>query len=65
MKTEEVLGLLVPITFIVFLVTEQSFPRREYPPIRFWNLIGFAGLIMTAVLTTVLPLLLPESGTRG
>jgi len=64
MKAEDLLGLLVPVTFIFFLVTEHLFPRRHYPPIRFWNLIGFGCLIMTGVITTVLPLLLPESWTR-
>src|SRR5262245_46298639 len=39
------------------------FPRRQYPPIRFWNLIGFAGLIVTAVIGTLMPLLLPASLT--
>lgn len=64
MKTEDVLGLLVPLTFLFFLVTERWFPRREYPPIKWWTLIGFAGLILVALLNTVLPLLLPESWTR-
>jgi sterol desaturase/sphingolipid hydroxylase (fatty acid hydroxylase superfamily) len=64
MKPEDVLGLMVPVTFIFFLVTERLFPRRRYPPIRFWNLIGFACLIMTGVLTTMLPMLLPEPLTR-
>jgi len=63
MKAEDVLGLLVPVTFILFLVTERLFPRRQYPPIRFWNVIGFIGLIMSGVIATVLPLLLPESWT--
>jgi sterol desaturase/sphingolipid hydroxylase (fatty acid hydroxylase superfamily) len=64
MKAEDVLGLLVPITFIFFLVTERLFPRREYPPVRYWNLIGFGCLIMTGVLSTLLPLLLPASWTE-
>jgi sterol desaturase/sphingolipid hydroxylase (fatty acid hydroxylase superfamily) len=61
MKAEDVFGLLIPATFGVFLVTERMFPRRAYPPIRFWNLIGFACLVMTGVISTVLPLLLPAS----
>lgn len=64
MEPEDILGLLAPVTFIFFLVTERLFPRRECPPIRFWNLIGFGCLIMTAGLTTFLPMLLPESVTR-
>jgi sterol desaturase/sphingolipid hydroxylase (fatty acid hydroxylase superfamily) len=64
MKPEDILGLLVPVTFIFFLVTERLFPRRQYPPIRFWNLIGFGFLIMTALLSTYLPMLLPASLTQ-
>jgi len=32
MKAEDVLGLLVPVTFIFFFVSEKLFPRRDYPP---------------------------------
>jgi sterol desaturase/sphingolipid hydroxylase (fatty acid hydroxylase superfamily) len=64
MKAEDVFGLLIPVTFIAFFVTERLFPRRRYPPIRWWTLIGFACLIMTGVISTVMPLLLPASVTR-
>ena len=64
MKAEDVLGLLIPVTFVLFLVTERMFPRRAYPPIRFWNLIGFGCLIMTGMLSTYLPTLLPASITK-
>jgi sterol desaturase/sphingolipid hydroxylase (fatty acid hydroxylase superfamily) len=64
MKAEDVLGLLVPVTFVVFLVTERLFPRRQYPPVRFWNLIGFGCLIMTGLISTMLPMLLPASLTQ-
>ena len=50
MKAEDILGLLIPVTFVFFLITERLFPRRRYPPIRFWNLIGFACLIMLPAL---------------
>jgi sterol desaturase/sphingolipid hydroxylase (fatty acid hydroxylase superfamily) len=56
--------MLIPITFLFFLITERLFPRRQYPPIKFWNLIGFACLIMTGVITTLLPLMLPASTTQ-
>ena len=65
MKSEDVLGRLIPITFLFFLITERLCPRRRYPPIKFWDLIGFACLIMTGVITTLLPLLLlPASLTQ-
>lgn len=64
MSAEDVLGLLVPVTFVFFLVTERLFPRREYPPVRFWTLIGFGGLIMAALVGVFVPMLLPPSITR-
>jgi sterol desaturase/sphingolipid hydroxylase (fatty acid hydroxylase superfamily) len=64
MKAEDILGPLILVTFVFFLVTERLFPRREYPPIRFWTLIGFACLVMTGAISTFLPALLPESITR-
>ena len=64
MSAEDILGLLVPVTFVFFLVTERLFPRRQYPPVRFWNLIGFAGLIVTGVISTLLPTMLPATWTR-
>lgn len=64
MKPEDILGLLIPVTFVFFLVTERLFPRRQYPPIRFWNVIGVIGLIMLGVISTLLPTLLPASITQ-
>src|SRR5262249_59787297 len=63
-KAEDFLGLMVRVTFVLFLITERLFPRRQYPPIRFWNLIGFGCLIMTGVIATLLPTLLPASLTQ-
>jgi sterol desaturase/sphingolipid hydroxylase (fatty acid hydroxylase superfamily) len=64
MKAEDVFSLLIPSTFAFFLVTERMFPRRRYPPIRFWTVIGIGCFIMTAVISTLLPMLLPASITR-
>lgn len=64
MRAEDILALLIPATFVFFLVTERLFPRRPYPPIRFWTLVGFGGLIMVGLISTFLPLLLPEPWTR-
>ena len=63
MKAEDILGLLIPVTYVFFLVTERMFPRRRYPPVRFWNWIGFGCLIMVGVIGTLLPMLLPASLT--
>ena len=60
MSAEDIFGILVPVTFLAFLISERLFPRREYPRTRFWNLIGFGCLVLTAVIGTWLPLLLPS-----
>jgi sterol desaturase/sphingolipid hydroxylase (fatty acid hydroxylase superfamily) len=64
MDAEDIVGALIPITFVVFLVTERMFPPRMYPPIRFWNLIGVGSFVVTAVVSTLLPTLLPASWTQ-
>ena len=32
MDTVDIVGLLVPVTYFVFLVTERLWPAREFPP---------------------------------
>ena len=59
MKAEDLFAILVPVTFVVFLVTERLFSRRQYPPCRFWTLIGFVFLVITGLIATLMPLLLP------
>ena len=34
MKAEDVFGLLIPVTFVVFFVTERLFPRDAAVPRR-------------------------------
>lgn len=34
MTTVDIVGLLVPVTYFVFLATEQLWPAREFPPRR-------------------------------
>ena len=62
MDTVDIVGLLVPVTYFVFLVTEKRWPAREFPPRRGWQWIGVAFLIVLGTLSTVVPLLLPLDG---
>ncbi len=64
MSTEDIVGLLTAGTFLFFLVTERMFPRRAYPPIRWWTAIGFVGFIVTAAIGTLMPMLVPASLSR-
>lgn len=59
MTTVDLLGLLVPATYLAMLGLEALFPARTFPPIRLWRLTGVAFLILTAVAGTLAPLLMP------
>ncbi|HVM84400.1 MAG TPA: sterol desaturase family protein [Candidatus Binatia bacterium] len=58
MSIVDLLGLLVPVTFLVMLALEALFPARHFPPIRFWRLQGIAFLLVAGVLASTVPLLL-------
>ena len=40
MDTVDIIGLLVPVTYFAFLITEKLWPAREFPPRKGWQWIG-------------------------
>ena len=60
MSAVDILGLLVPATWVAFLVTERLWPARAFPPRRGWAWIGLAFLAAVMTLSVVIPLLIPE-----
>ena len=60
METVDIVGLLAPVTYFAFLVTEKLWPAREFPPRRGWQWIGVAFLVLIGTISTVVPLLIPE-----
>ena len=60
MSTVDILGLMVPVTWLFFLVTETLWPARDFPPRRGWRWIGLAFLVMVSTISVVVPLLIPE-----
>ncbi len=46
MDTVDIIGLLVPVTYFVFLVTEKLWPAREFPPRKGWQWIGVGFLVL-------------------
>lgn len=60
MPAAELVGLLIPLTFIVMLIVEKIWPARPYPARRGWTWIGIGFLLFTGVVATVVPLLLNE-----
>lgn len=59
MDIVDLVGLLVPVTYVVFLVTERWRPARAFPPRGGWQWLGLAFLVLLGTLSTVIPLLLP------
>ncbi len=59
METVELVGLLVPATYLAMLGVEASWPARTFPPRRRWRWIGVAFLLLIGTAGTVVPLLLP------
>jgi sterol desaturase/sphingolipid hydroxylase (fatty acid hydroxylase superfamily) len=59
METADIIGLLVPVTFLIMWAVEKIRPARQFPPIRGWGFIGLVFLIAMATISTVVPLLIP------
>lgn len=59
MKAEDILGLLTPVTYFLFLGAEAIWPAREFPAIRRWRLIGVGFLLLIMTIGILTPLLLP------
>src|SRR5437763_1621247 len=60
MSAAEILGLLVPATYLAMLAVEALFPARQFPPIPYWRLKGLVFLIVQGLLASMLPLAIPE-----
>jgi hypothetical protein len=59
MSAEDLLGLLVPATYLYFLLTESPWPARSFPPRKGWQWLGVGFLLLMMTIGTVLPLALP------
>jgi sterol desaturase/sphingolipid hydroxylase (fatty acid hydroxylase superfamily) len=59
MDTVDIIGLLAPITYFVFLITEKLGPARQFPPRKGWQWIGIGFLVLIGTISTVTPLLIP------
>ena len=60
MNAVDIVGLAVPVTYLVFLVTERAWPARRFPPRTGWQWIGAAFLLLNTVIGATVPLLIPE-----
>jgi sterol desaturase/sphingolipid hydroxylase (fatty acid hydroxylase superfamily) len=59
MKAEDVLGMLVPVTYFTLLGIEAIWPARTFPEIKRWRWLGIAFVVGLMTLGAVTPLLIP------
>jgi sterol desaturase/sphingolipid hydroxylase (fatty acid hydroxylase superfamily) len=57
MNAIDIIGLLVPATYLVMLAIEARWPARAFPPRRGWRWIGIAFLLLIGTAGAVVPLL--------
>ena len=59
METIDLIGLLVPVTYLLMLAIEARWPARSFPPRRGWRWLGIGFLVLIGTVGTIVPLLLP------
>lgn len=59
MKTEMLLGLLVPVVFVFFLVVERLVSARRFPPVPRWGLTGATFFVLSLLVGGLMPELMP------
>jgi sterol desaturase/sphingolipid hydroxylase (fatty acid hydroxylase superfamily) len=61
MSPEDLIGLSIPLTWLVFLAIEARWPARTFPSIPRWRWIGGAFVVVLLAINAVLPSVLPAS----
>ena len=54
---EDIVGMLIPVTYIGLLILERVFPARKLPAVRYWTLKGLVFFVLTMALSAVIPAL--------
>jgi sterol desaturase/sphingolipid hydroxylase (fatty acid hydroxylase superfamily) len=52
---EAIVPLLIPTTFVLFLVLERVFPARPLPKVKGWLLLGFVAFVVSGLINALLP----------
>jgi len=61
MSAIDLLGLLIPLTYLAMLAIEACFPARIFPAARGWRWLGLGFFLLFGLITTETPLLLPQN----
>jgi sterol desaturase/sphingolipid hydroxylase (fatty acid hydroxylase superfamily) len=54
---DNLLGMLIPVTFVLALVLERLFRAQNLPKVRFWLVKGIVFFVLTAGVNAVVPML--------
>ncbi len=57
MQSVDIVGLLVPSTYLLMLAIEWRFPARHFPARQGWRVLGVGFLLLMGTLSTLVPLL--------
>jgi len=58
MEAIDLIGLLIPLTYLAMLAIEKWRPARQFPARRGWTWIGIGFLLLIGFVSTVVPLLI-------
>lgn len=58
METTDLIGLLIPITFLLMFAVESWRPARTFPPRRGWAWLGIGFLLLAGAVGATVPLLI-------
>ncbi|MGC4093794.1 MAG: sterol desaturase family protein [Polyangiaceae bacterium] len=59
MKTEDLLGLAIPVTYLLMYAAERIWPARKFPKVGWWGAVGAAFLVLMMSIGVVAPMLIP------
>jgi sterol desaturase/sphingolipid hydroxylase (fatty acid hydroxylase superfamily) len=54
-STEDIIGILIPLTFVVMLVVERVRRAKELPKLPYWLLKGVVGFLLVGALNAAIP----------
>jgi sterol desaturase/sphingolipid hydroxylase (fatty acid hydroxylase superfamily) len=53
---EAIIGLLIPVTYVLCLILERLFPARQLPKVKGWLLRGVLSFVMSGLINALLPM---------
>jgi sterol desaturase/sphingolipid hydroxylase (fatty acid hydroxylase superfamily) len=59
MKSEQLIGLAIPVTFVVLLILESRLAAREFEPVPHWRRQGGLFFVMVLIVGSIAPWLQP------